>query len=540
MKETQSHDPPRNDILFFFSSHASFALSVSGAYRYVSDLFPFPGVCCRLVSSRLARLSWAVWIDSAEAQSASHTEEPLVERIAPTAPSHPAQETLSSSIVLCCTSSRLQTTFTMSYIGEDDYDYEYESRHRRRRPSFDARRTTTTTAFLDPGAHMRGGGLHRTRSTGGAPAPVVNIYNDQIQDHYSRQDSYSRSGSPRYAPPPPAMAPPPQMPISVPVGVPMPYPVPEYRGRSGSRGRHLGDGLVEDLAEMAIRDRLRSRSRGRSDAGAIDRSEFYEWQLQEERRKQEDARRRAAWDAEAELKRIKEQAKRKADEEEEKEERKRVIAEYEEKKRKEAEEAKEEERRIREKVEREKKEAKEREEREWNEFLRKQKEKEEKEKAEKKAEKEKLEIEMRRRLENFGYTQEQIDIMVDEEKAKKYKEDHKRGPTTTTTTTSSSLEIFKSRAPTYAKIHRDYLSIDTLIYYDIPYEHDKNNPDYIIILREMDKYETEVLFEHTKRLRAKKSTLLLEAPKDKPNYAWYRKRDRSTSRVRKVGILEFK
>ena len=70
--------------------------------------------------------------------------------------------------------------------------------------------------------------------------------------------------------------------------------------------------------------------------------------------------------------------------------------------------------------------------------------------------------------------------------------------------------------------------------------HAQTNPDYIIIMREMDKYETEVLFEHTKRLRAGNSTLLLEAPKDRPNYAWYRKRDRSTSRVRKIGILEFK
>ena len=54
----------------------------------------------------------------------------------------------------------------------------------------------------------------------------------------------------------------------------------------------------------------------------------------------------------------------------------------------------------------------------------------------------------------------------------------------------------------------------------------------------MDTYQTEVLFEHTKRLRAGK--LLIEAPKEKPNYAWYRKRDRSSSRVKKVGILEFK
>ena len=47
-----------------------------------------------------------------------------------------------------------------------------------------------------------------------------------------------------------------------------------------------------------------------------------------------------------------------------------------------------------------------------------------------------------------------------------------------------------------------------------------------------------MLFEHTRRLRAGK--LSLEPPKDRPQYAWYRKRDRTTSRQRKVGILEFK
>jgi hypothetical protein len=77
----------------------------------------------------------------------------------------------------------------------------------------------------------------------------------------------------------------------------------------------------------------------------------------------------------------------------------------------------------------------------------------------------------------------------------------------------------------------------------VPWDVDANAAEqdddrYLIILREMDKYETDVLFEHTRRLRAGK--LLLEPPKKEKEYAWYRKRDRSTSRVRKVGILEYK
>lgn len=58
----------------------------------------------------------------------------------------------------------------------------------------------------------------------------------------------------------------------------------------------------------------------------------------------------------------------------------------------------------------------------------------------------------------------------------------------------------------------------------------------------MDKYETEVLFEHTKRIRSGTSFEVLpeEAQGETSMYAWYRKRDRSKSRVRKVGILEEK
>ncbi|KAI7228021.1 hypothetical protein KC330_g8116 [Hortaea werneckii] len=57
------------------------------------------------------------------------------------------------------------------------------------------------------------------------------------------------------------------------------------------------------------------------------------------------------------------------------------------------------------------------------------------------------------------------------------------------------------RRPAYPSTDRDFLSLETLAYYDIPYEIDRRDPNHIIILQEMDKYETEVLFEHTRRLR---------------------------------------
>ena len=56
----------------------------------------------------------------------------------------------------------------------------------------------------------------------------------------------------------------------------------------------------------------------------------------------------------------------------------------------------------------------------------------------------------------------------------------------------------------------------------------------------MTETETDMLFEHTKQLNEKKLPLLLEPPKDRPaQYAFYRKRDRSGSRVRKSGILKY-
>ncbi|KAK4899643.1 hypothetical protein LTR27_002909 [Elasticomyces elasticus] len=56
--------------------------------------------------------------------------------------------------------------------------------------------------------------------------------------------------------------------------------------------------------------------------------------------------------------------------------------------------------------------------------------------------------------------------------------------------------------PVYPKVHRRYLDVDTLAYYGIPFERDRVHPDYFILLRQMDKYETDILFEHTRKLRS--------------------------------------
>ncbi|KAK1061972.1 hypothetical protein LTR74_010636 [Friedmanniomyces endolithicus] len=54
-------------------------------------------------------------------------------------------------------------------------------------------------------------------------------------------------------------------------------------------------------------------------------------------------------------------------------------------------------------------------------------------------------------------------------------------------------ERYRGYRPTYAKVHRKYLSEETLKYYSLPYEIDRNDWDYIIIFREMDQHEMAVL-----------------------------------------------
>lgn len=82
---------------------------------------------------------------------------------------------------------------------------------------------------------------------------------------------------------------------------------------------------------------------------------------------------------------------------------------------------------------------------------------------------------MRKRLAKNGYTQNQIDAMIREKDSKQQ----------TTSKTTTTVEKWRSNAPTYAKIHRDYLSIDTLRYYEIPWEYDRVSPTDRLVQTEM-------------------------------------------------------
>ncbi|KAF2471993.1 uncharacterized protein BDR25DRAFT_302804 [Lindgomyces ingoldianus] len=247
---------------------------------------------------------------------------------------------------------------------------------------------------------------------------------------------------------------------------------------------------------------------------------------------------------EAQQRAVDEYNKEKAEKErKQKEERERAIAEYERQKFEDSEKQKKqrEELIMQLKIEEEKQKAKEKE--EWERFLRKQKEKEDEEKEKKKKQEQELEDQMRKRLAHFGFQENQIQAMIKPEEAAKLQQQQ------ALTAGMSPLNPLRlTHQPTYVKVHKDHLAIDTLLYYDIPYEVDPGDPNYIIILREMDSKETEILFEHTRRLRSKHSTrLLIEERHDhgKPDYAWVRRRKYSVSPSRRrsspkrvVGIKE--
>ena len=199
-----------------------------------------------------------------------------------------------------------------------------------------------------------------------------------------------------------------------------------------------------------------------------------------------------------------------------------------------------------------------------------------------------MDAEMRARLEKAGWSAWEIEQALDPEKAEKErrrllkemkKQKHHHGDSPHHLGNSNGDIVIVPPAPeappavpatghvpVYPRIHRKYLDIHTLEHYHVPWELDrvspcsprphltpcqksttntqKANQDYIILLREMDKYHTEVLFEHTRRNRQnKKGPLLLDKSKDSaPKFALVRKKsgERSKSRGRDIRVTEIR
>lgn len=127
-----------------------------------------------------------------------------------------------------------------------------------------------------------------------------------------------------------------------------------------------------------------------------------------------------------------------------------------------------------------------------------QKEREKKDKAEqeKKEFDEKYEERVKLEFLAAGYSESTIESII---KKRKDKERDNR------------LAIDHAR-PTFIRVHTRYLSSATLEHFGLPWEYDRQDPDYIIIKKYISHELQEDLFDHTKSLKSRK---LLEGPKVK-------------------------
>jgi len=157
--------------------------------------------------------------------------------------------------------------------------------------------------------------------------------------------------------------------------------------------------------------------------------------------------------------------------------------------------------RIQFRLEEEEKKRKEKEEEDlWRQKLEQKRLDEEKKKKDHQAE---VDEEIRKRLHRFGFQDNQVDVILDPKIAPKVKPGH----------VSSSKEIISisgNSGPTYIKIHKNHVDIETLKYFGLPWGHDPSNTEYFLIFQEMDSKETEILFEHTRKLRKRTTELLIE------------------------------
>ncbi|KAK1959858.1 hypothetical protein LY78DRAFT_345622 [Colletotrichum sublineola] len=153
--------------------------------------------------------------------------------------------------------------------------------------------------------------------------------------------------------------------------------------------------------------------------------------------------------------------------------------------------------------------------------------------AKEKREKEEREKEYQRRLQEdlikSGLDEKAIAAILKKEKIPE-PHSHKPNPDPANT-----LAVAGSR-PTYTRMARKHLSIETLRTYHVEWELDVD-PDYVLIKRWVPEWEQDTLWRHTRSLREKRSSKLVLEIEDKkshrhePEFEWVRKKsDRKRSK----------
>ncbi|KAL9600123.1 MAG: hypothetical protein Q9219_003379 [cf. Caloplaca sp. 3 TL-2023] len=145
-----------------------------------------------------------------------------------------------------------------------------------------------------------------------------------------------------------------------------------------------------------------------------------------------------------------------------------------------------------------------------------------------------------------GYSEESIETMIkDAENKKRHGSHSPHSPHAMThdnaiTKITEQTKVVDLNRPTYIKVHRKYLSPDTLDAYDLPWEWDDRDSNYIVIKRWINQNDQDKLFDHTRKLREQRllpSSSPVELKKDSKGKLMLvrekspsRARSRSTSR----------
>ncbi|KAL8781657.1 MAG: hypothetical protein Q9213_005922 [Squamulea squamosa] len=141
-----------------------------------------------------------------------------------------------------------------------------------------------------------------------------------------------------------------------------------------------------------------------------------------------------------------------------------------------------------------------------------------------------------------GYSEESIEIMIKDAEKKRKHGVHSPGSPHALSGHDGAIVHIKEQMnvvnlnrPTYIKVHRRHLSPDTLDAYDLPWEWDDRDSNYIVIKRWINENDQDKLFEHTRRLREQREQkLLTAAPVElkKENGKLKLVREKSPARVR--------
>ncbi|KXG50812.1 uncharacterized protein PGRI_063840 [Penicillium griseofulvum] len=111
------------------------------------------------------------------------------------------------------------------------------------------------------------------------------------------------------------------------------------------------------------------------------------------------------------------------------------------------------------------------------------------------------------RLRSIGYTEEEIDAIVNKKKheekkeEKKKEEKEKKEKEEKEKKEKEEKEKKEETKLTWIRVHRKHLLPDTLIAYGLPWDWDENDTNYIIIKKWIDHDFQDQLFAHTQRLR---------------------------------------